>query len=155
MKNTKIKKQMFRNQGLGMWGWNSEMQVVFAYPLPPIPTHFQLILIENQPNPPRIRVIARSKLTTKVSMKGHLILLVIGGIGGALVGVQLRDAPVALVDLILLLSGQLCDHLIDEGFDLGESRVPSKECKEFRGPFMETFVVNLDLAVTRILVGFC
>ena len=63
---------MFRNQGLGMWGWNSEMQVVFAYPLPPIPTHFQLILIENQANSTRIRVIARSKLTTKVSMKGHL-----------------------------------------------------------------------------------
>ena len=45
---------------------------MFAYPLPPIPTHFQLILIENQPNPTRIRVTARSKLTTKVSMKGHL-----------------------------------------------------------------------------------
>ena len=47
---------MFRNQGFGISGWNSEMQVVFAYPLPPIPTHFQLILIENQPNPIRIRV---------------------------------------------------------------------------------------------------
>ena len=30
------------------------------------------MVAENQPNPTRIRVTARSKLTTKVSMKGHL-----------------------------------------------------------------------------------
>ena len=34
-----------------MRGWNSEMQVVFEYPSPSIPTHFQLDLIENYPSP--------------------------------------------------------------------------------------------------------
>ena len=40
-----------QNQGFGMWGWNSEMYVVFAYPWPSIPSHFQPILIENLSNP--------------------------------------------------------------------------------------------------------
>ena len=31
--------------------FSSKMQVVFIYPLPPIPCHFQLILIENISNP--------------------------------------------------------------------------------------------------------
>ena len=35
----------------GGMGTISEMQVVFAYPLPSIPTYFQPIPIENQSNP--------------------------------------------------------------------------------------------------------
>ena len=38
---------MIRNQGFGMWGWNSEVYVVFAHPLPSIPTHVQPTLIRN------------------------------------------------------------------------------------------------------------
>ena len=68
MKNIPNTNNMLRNQGSGKWGGNSEMLVMFTYPLSPIPIHFQLIL----PNPTRICDTARSKLTTKVSMRGHL-----------------------------------------------------------------------------------
>ena len=39
-----------QNQGLGMSGWNLDMQVVFAYPLPSTPTHFPPALIEHPSN---------------------------------------------------------------------------------------------------------
>ena len=38
-----------------MQGWDSEMQVVFVYPLPSILTYFHPILIENPSNPIRIK----------------------------------------------------------------------------------------------------
>ena len=45
--SSKLQKRNIRNQGLGMWGWSPEMQVVFAYTLPSILTHFQPMLIEH------------------------------------------------------------------------------------------------------------
>ena len=52
--HTKQIQKHIMNQVFEMCGWNSEMQVVFAYPLPSIPAHFQPILIEKLTNPPGI-----------------------------------------------------------------------------------------------------
>ena len=55
MKNLTNTKTTCTKSRFGMQGWNSEMQVVFAYPMPSILTHFQPILIENPSNPIRIK----------------------------------------------------------------------------------------------------
>merc|ERR1740117_1898871 len=57
-------------------------------------------------------------------------LLLVSSICGALVRVQLRDAPIAFVHLVFLLGCQLCNHLVNESFDLCERRQLRRGCQQ-------------------------
>jgi len=53
-------------------------------------------------------------------LRGQGLLLVVAGLGGAVVLVELVDAPVAVGDLVLHLLAELGDHLVDLLLDHGE-----------------------------------